>query len=190
MSIVRTRPAATFDAGQVHPELAELGAEQTARAVARYAAAVARLALSFTFLWAFFDKAFGLGKSTASAKSWINGGSPTKGFLGGVKGTFHGMFNSMAGVPIYDWLFMLALLGVGTALLLGIGMRIATVSGGLLLVMMWAASLPLATNPFLDDHLIYATVLVLLTAIGAGRTLGIGAWWEKQALVKRFPVLR
>ena len=40
-----------------------------------------RIATGFIFLWAFLDKLFGLGYSTASAKSWIHGGSPTKGYL-------------------------------------------------------------------------------------------------------------
>ena len=190
MSLVRNRSTFSVGASGVHPELAELGAERTAKAVARYAAAVTRLALSFTFLWAFLDKTFGWGKATPSKSSWLNGGSPTFGFLSHAKGPFGGMFHSMAGTGIVNWLFMVALLGIGTALLLGIGMRIAAGSGVILLVMMWAASLPLAANPFIDDHLIYAAVLVLLTAVGAGRTLGIGSWWEKQALVKRFPVLR
>ena len=43
-----------------------------------------RLDLGFLFFWAFIDKVFGLGYSTSVAKDWLNGGSPTKGFLGGV----------------------------------------------------------------------------------------------------------
>jgi hypothetical protein len=42
-----------------------------------------RLSLGFLFLWAFLDKAFGLGYSTSSKDAWIRGGSPTKGFLSG-----------------------------------------------------------------------------------------------------------
>ncbi len=42
-----------------------------------------RLMVGFTFLWAFLDKTFGLGFSTPTEKSWLNGGSPTSGFLGG-----------------------------------------------------------------------------------------------------------
>lgn len=34
--------------------------------------------------------------------------------------------------------------------------------------MMWTASLPIATNPFMDDHLIYAMVIVGLWLIGNG----------------------
>ncbi|HEV2634497.1 MAG TPA: hypothetical protein VGX23_05090, partial [Actinocrinis sp.] len=48
------------------------------------AIAIVRIGTGFMFLWAFLDKTFGLGYSTASAKAWIHGGSPTKGFLGSV----------------------------------------------------------------------------------------------------------
>ena len=40
-----------------------------------------RLAMGFIFLWAFFDKVFGLGFATTSEQAWINGGSPTSVFL-------------------------------------------------------------------------------------------------------------
>lgn len=39
------------------------------------AAAVARMLLGFTFLWAFFDKTFGLGYTTTSSNTWIQDGS-------------------------------------------------------------------------------------------------------------------
>jgi len=124
-----------------------------------HALAATRIALGFIFVWAFLDKLLGLGFATPSPKAWLLGGSPTAGFLGGVKGPFSDFFNSMAGNPLVDWLFMLGLLGIGAALILGIGLRVAAVAGTLLLVMMWAASLPIKTNPLLDDHLIYAITL-------------------------------
>ena len=43
--------------------------------------AVLRLATGFIFLWAFLDKAFGLGFSTPAERAWINGGAPSQGFL-------------------------------------------------------------------------------------------------------------
>jgi thiosulfate dehydrogenase (quinone) large subunit len=151
-----------------------------------YVWAVARLSLGWIFLWAFLDKLFGLGHETASARSWLNGGSPTKGFLSHATGPFAGMFHDMAGNAIWDWLFMLGLGGVGAALILGIGMRIATVSGVLMLVLMWAAELPSANNIFMDDHIVYAIVLIGLLMVGAGRTLGLGAAWIRTPLVRRF----
>lgn len=174
----------------VHPELAAMGAERIEeehRAYrARYAMAITRIALGFTFLWAFFDKTFGLGFATTTENAWLNGGSPTYGFLNfGTEGKiFHDFFAGLAG-PVADWAFMLGLAGIGAALTLGIGMRIAATSGAVLMASMWAASLRLENNPVMDDHLVYAIVLVALAIFGAGRTWGLGRAWEKQPLVQR-----
>jgi thiosulfate dehydrogenase [quinone] large subunit len=146
--------------------------------------AATRMALGFIFLWAFLDKLFGFGRSTKSASAWINGGSPTKGFLGSVDGPFAGMFNNMAGKVWADWLFMLGLAGLGTALILGIGMIVAAVAGPLLMTLMWMASLPIATNPFIDDHVIYALVIVGLALSRMGEPYSLGPWWKQTALVK------
>ncbi|MFI6512285.1 hypothetical protein ACIBCT_32175 [Streptosporangium sp. NPDC050855] len=156
-----------------------------------YAWAITRIGLGFIFLWAFLDKTFGLGFATPAERAWLNGGSPTTGFLKGTgENALGGVFTALAGQAWVDWLFMLGLLGVGTALLLGIGLRIAAVAGGLMMVLMWAAALPLETNPFLDDHLIYAVVLAGLALSGAGATWGLGARWAATGLVRRHPVLR
>jgi len=153
------------------------------------AIAVLRVAMGFVFMWPFLDKLFGLGYSTASDKSWLSGGSPTKGFLSGVDvGPFESFFHSFAGAWWANILFMGALFAIGLALILGVALRIAAASGSLLLVMMWAAAWPMAqftsageatrsTNPFLDDHLVYALVLVVLAIIGAGNYFGLGRWW-------------
>jgi thiosulfate dehydrogenase [quinone] large subunit len=163
----------------------------TSAPVARYVAAVLRLSLGWVFLWAFLDKTFGLGHETAGKDAWVNGGSPTKGFLAfAASGPFESMYHQIAGQTWADWLFMIALLGIGVGLLLGIAMRITAASGALLLVLMWTVVLPPANNVFMDDHLIYALVLVLLAAIGAGHTLGLGARWEQIPMVRRKPWLR
>jgi thiosulfate dehydrogenase [quinone] large subunit len=152
----------------------------------RYLLAGIRLALGWVFLWAFLDKLFGLGLSTPTANSWLNGGSPTAGFLGkAATGPFTGFYHSIAGNVVVDVLFMAALLGIGIALILGIGMRIAAGAGALLLVLMWSAVLPPANNPFMDDHLIYAAVLVALALMGAGNVLGLGRRWAATPLVRR-----
>jgi len=171
------------DPNFVHPEL--VPTETAGAKAARYVAALTRVSLGFTFLWAFIDKLIGLDHATPAARAWINGGSPTTGFLKGVEGPFAGLYNGISGNAFLDWLFMLGLLGIGVALILGIGMRVAAVAGSALLVLMWTASLPLGNNPFLDDHLVYAMVLVLLALIGAGKTLGLGAKWEKLPIVQK-----
>lgn len=153
--------------------------------------AATRIALGWIFLWAFIDKLFGLGFATPAAKAWINGGSPTTGFLKGTADrALGGFFTSLAGQAWVDWLFMLGLAGIGIALVLGAGMRIAAVSGALLMVLMWAAELPLANNPFMDEHLIYALLMAGLALVNAGDTVGIGKWWSQTALVRKYPVLR
>jgi len=152
----------------------------------RYVLAGVRVALGWVFLWAFLDKTFGLGHDTVAAKSWINGGSPTKGFLGSAsKGPFSGFYHSIAGNGFVDVLFMVALLGIGVALILGIGMRLAAAAGVVLTVMMWSAVLPPDSNPFMDDHLIYAGVLVALALLAAGNALGLGRMWARLPLVQR-----
>lgn len=154
-----------------------------------YVWAVTRLGLGWIFLWAFLDKTFGLGHETASADSWLNGGSPTEGFLSGSVGPFSSIYHSIAGAGLIDALFMLGLAAVGVLLLLGIGMRIACGAGALMVVLMWTAGLPPANNLFLDDHIIYALVLVGLALAGAGNTLGLGRWWTQTSLVARHPWL-
>src|SRR5829696_2528470 len=113
-------------------------------ATAAKALAVLRVSLGFAFLWAFLDKTFGLGYATPAERAWINGGSPTKGFLGNIDhGPFAEMFRGMAGAWWADWLFMLGLGGIGLALVFGVGLRIAAVSGSLMMLLMWAAEWPL-----------------------------------------------
>jgi thiosulfate dehydrogenase [quinone] large subunit len=161
-----------------------------------------RLALGWVFLWAFLDKLFALGFATGrDAKTgvvdrfgdaaWVNGGSPTKGFLTfGTAGPLKDFYGSFAGAAWADWLFMLGLFGIGVALVLGVGMRIATMAGSAMLVMMWSAYLPPDNNPFMDDHLVYALALVVLLASGAGKHLGLGRAWNRLTVVRHHRWLR
>ena len=165
--------------------------ETTRQKATRYVFAGLRIALGWTFLWAFLDKMFGLGHATAAKNAWIDGGSPTKGFLAfGAAGPSKGFYNGIAGAAWADWLFMIGLAAIGTALLLGIGMRVAAVAGGLLMVMMWTVVLPPENNVFMDDHLIYAGLLAALALVGAGNTFGLGRVWAKLPIVRRFGWLK
>lgn len=172
--------------------LAEPTIEETPRHVAyRYTMAAIRLSLGWIFLWAFLDKMFGLGHETPAEGAWVNGGSPTAGFLGkATEGPFASFYQGIAGAGWANWLFMAALAGIGIALVLGVAMRAAAAAGATLLVMMWTAVLPPANNPFMDDHLIYALVVVVLALAGAGKTLGLGRTWEQIPLVARYGALK
>ncbi|MFE5211496.1 hypothetical protein [Streptomyces sp. NPDC056600] len=166
------------------------------------ALAALRLATGFVFLWAFLDKTFGLGYATGSGKGWIDGGSPTAGFLGHVSvGPLQETFRGWAGATWADWLFMLGLLGVGLAVTAGVALRPAALAGSVMMALMWAAEWPparqltdgapsMSTNPLVDYHLIYALVLVVLAAASAGRVLGAGALWARLPLVRDHRWLR
>lgn len=147
--------------------------------------AITRVLLGFTFFWAFVDKLFGFGIATPAERAWINGGSPTTGFLKNVEGPFADFFNGMSGQVWVDWLFMAGLFAIGLALLLGVALRLAAWSGALLMVLMWAASLPLENNPFVDDHVVYATVLLALGAAASQQRYGLGGWWQDLSVVKK-----
>lgn len=165
--------------------------ERTYGDTSRYAWAVARIALGWIFLWAFLDKLFGWTFATPAGKGWLDGGSPTKGFLSNsASGPFEAFYKGIAGDGWANTLFMLGLLGIGLALILGVGMRIAAASGALLMLMMWSVALPPETNPIIDDHIIYAIVLIGLALFNAGDTFGFGRQWSNLDLVKRYPVLR
>lgn len=172
--------------------------DTTAAAIStrEYVFATVRIVAGFMFLWAFLDKTFGLGYSTSSTHAWINGGSPTKGFLSSLNaGPFASTFHSWAGQGWCDWLFMIGLAGIGLALILGIGVRVAAAAGVLLVAFMWVAVWPLAqhasdgsltgsTNPIVDEHVMDALALMIAGVFGAGSRLGLGAWWAKLPFVR------
>lgn len=145
-------------------------------AAARGALAVLRIAISFVFLWPVLDKTLGLGYATPSERSWLNGGSPTTGYLSSLEGPLSGPFVEMAG-PATDWLFMLGMGLTGLALLLGVGTRVAAVSGTLLMALLWVTTWPLAAgsnNPVVDDHVVTALVVIVVALTRAGETFGLG----------------
>ncbi|MET0419232.1 MAG: DoxX family membrane protein [Actinoplanes sp.] len=179
-----------------HLEQVEAPGSMLTKAAAK-SLAVLRIATGAVFLWAFLDKTFGFGYATPAARAWVNGGSPTKGFLSNVEvGPLDGFFHSIAGTPLADWGFMLGLLGIGLALILGIGLRIAAVATAVMMAMMWIAEWPLAqtttagepsgsSNPLVDYHVIYAIGAVVVALTYAGHTWGLGRWWAKLPIVQK-----
>jgi len=156
----------------------------------RVALAILRLATGFIFLWAFLDKTFGLGFATPQERAWINGGTPSQGFLksDSVVGPMKGFFEAIAS-PASDILFMLGMLGIGVAVMLGIGLRVSAVAGSIIMVFMYLAEWPFtanagSTNPLVDYHIIYALALIAIAALSAGDFWGLGKSWKALPLVK------
>ena len=150
-----------------------------------------RIALGLIFLWAFFDKLFGLGNTTSVAMSWLSGGSPTAGFLThGTTGPLATFYQNLAGSSLVDWVFMLGLLGLGLALTFGICLHLAGWLGALLMILIWSAELPIKGNPFIDDHIIYALALIGFARTDVGTSWSLQGWWKSTALVQHHPFLR
>ena len=164
---------------------------------------VLRMLMGFTFLWAFLDKAFALGFSTGrnpdtgvikffGPDAWIKGGSPTDGvLLFALKGPFKGLYDGLAGQTWVEWVYMLSMLLIGTALIFGVATRLAAIGGiAWMTIFYTATAIWPEHNPFVDEHIVYIVLLAALALLGAGRYLGLGDWWNRTTLVKRLPVLK
>ena len=164
-----------------------------------------RLAMGWIFFWAFLDKLLALGFATGrdpetgvvdrfGPAAWIEGGSPTEGFLSfglNTKEPFLGFYSDLAGQGWVDWIYMISMAAIGVALLLGIFTTIAALGGAIWMVLFYtASSIWPENNPFLDDHVVELIVLLGIAYVGAGRYLGLGRRWENTALVRRYPLLR
>ena len=154
--------------------------------------AVLRLATGFIFLWAFLDKTFGLGFSTPGERAWIHGGTPAQGFLNSpaITGPFKDVFVGIAS-PLVDFLFMLGMLAVGVAIMLGIGVRISAAVGSLIMVFMYLAEwvftpLTSSTNPLVDYHIVYALALIVVAVFAGGDTWGLGRMWKNLSVVQKY----
>ncbi|PIP55516.1 MAG: hypothetical protein CO183_00840 [Candidatus Zambryskibacteria bacterium CG_4_9_14_3_um_filter_42_9] len=128
-----------------------------------------RIVMGLIFLWAFVDKTFGLGFSTTAEKAWVNGGSPTYGFLtNATRGPFEEFFKGLAGIVAVDWLFMIGLLFVGVTLIINRFVVWGAIAGMAMLLLMYLAVFPPENNPILDDHIVYILVLALIATKSRG----------------------
>lgn len=150
-----------------------------------------RLSMSFIMLWAFFDKLLGLGFATSSDKAWIAGVSPTTGFLKfAPDGPLAFIFNSLSGNVVVDLLFMSGLLLTGLSLLLGIGIRVASCAGSLMMFLIYLSLFPPENNPLIDEHIIYILVLYGIAVKSEKQSFGFADKWKQTKLVKRLPILK
>src|SRR5204863_8095936 len=92
--------------------------------------------------------------------------------------------------PWVVWMDRRSLLAIAIVLLLGVGVRLASIGG-----IIWMAIFFTATaiwpvhNPFVDEHVVDAVVLAALFLANAGRYYGLGKVWQRTKLVGRYPVL-
>ena len=148
-----------------------------------------RMAIGWLFLWTFLDKLLGLGFPTEVG--WIDGGSPTFGFMAVAShGLLDELYVKIGGNGLVDLLYMASIGGAGIALVLGIAVRIAALVGAAVHVVIWSTYLPPVDNPFIDEHIFQAIALIGIAIADAGSTWGFGAWWGRMPFVQRMPLLK
>ena len=143
-----------------------------------------RLAMGWVFLYAASHQVFVPGWSVA-------------GFLNSTK-TFHGVYSQFTGPAIAPMLSFLVGYGhllIGLSLLVGLMVRVSAVFGILLMLLYWTAHMDFPyisdTNNFLvDEHIVYAGVLVFLIVKHAGHVWGLDGWVERLDFFRQHPNLK
>ena len=135
-----------------------------------------RIAMGWIFVWSGFDKLLG---------DWTSAGFLVNATKGPLEGWFVDLGTNSAAVDVIDGLVIWGQILIGITLILGLGTRFSLFWAGAMMFMFYIAQFPPANNPFLDEHIIYIAVFLLLGALGAGRILGLDALVEKLPLVGR-----
>lgn len=105
----------------------------------------------------------------------------------------------------YHWLTQPGLIGfvsfinewgltlLGLSLILGLGVRLSSWLGAALMLLYY---FPVLKFPYLehsyiiDEHIIYAAVLVYFATVRAGRVMGLENWCANLPICRRYPTLR
>ena len=132
-----------------------------------------RLAMAWTFLYAASHQVFVPGWSVA-------------GFLSNTK-TFHdffSLFTTRDVAPVVSFLVSYGHLLIGLSLLTGLMVRISASFGVALMIVYWMAHMDFPyianhNNFLLDEHIVYAGILVYLVAAKAGHVWGLDGWAER-----------
>ncbi|MEX2053893.1 MAG: DoxX family protein [Patescibacteria group bacterium] len=141
-----------------------------------------RVALGWIFLYSGLNKV-------------LNPEWTAAGYLKGAK-TFTDLYQWFAADAHIGWVSFLNQWGqtlIGAALILGIGVRIASWGGALMMLLYYFPVLTfpkIGANSYLvDEHIIYALVFLFLGALGAQGTWGIYSWLKARGINQKVPWL-
>jgi thiosulfate dehydrogenase (quinone) large subunit len=150
-----------------------------------------RICLGWVFLWSFLDGTFGLGFSTPPGQGWINGVSPTYGYLAyATRGPLAPFFQSIAPLSIVNWLHMIGKLAIGLGLVFGVSVRLASIGGVVQMLLIYSAQLLPQYNPIIDEHIIYSLILMTFVFSEMPATFGLRKWWLNQGFVQQYAILQ
>lgn len=142
-----------------------------------------RLSLGWIFLYAGFTK--------LANPAWT-----AAGFLKGSQ-TFpdlYKLFTDPTILPIVNFLNEWGQLLLGISLILGIGVRLSSILGAALMVLYYLPQLSFPyigkTSFIVDQHIIFALVLIYFAVIRAGRVYGFEQWCANLPICRKIPNLR
>jgi len=143
--------------------------------------------LRITMGWMFFY---------AGITKIINPTWSAAGYLNGAK-TFAGFYHFLTTpglLPITNFVNEWGLTLLGISLILGIGVRLSSLLGAILMLLYYFPILdfpyPNPQSYLVDQHIIYVLVLLLLANLRAGRVLGLENWCSNLPICSKFPKLR
>lgn len=118
------------------------------------------------------------------------------GYLKGAK-TFPALFDwflQPSILPFTNFVNEWGLTLLGVSLILGIGVRLSSILGFFLMLLYYFPILdfpyPNVHSYIVDEHIIYALVLLVLATFRAGRVGGLENWCAKLPICARFPKFR
>lgn len=118
------------------------------------------------------------------------------GYLEGAK-TFPGFYQWLLApniLPVIDFTNEWGLTFLGISLILGIGVRLSSLLGAALMLLYYFPVLdypyPNPHSYIVDEHVVYALILLFFAAIRAGRIGGLERWCSNLPICSRFPRLR
>ncbi len=126
----------------------------------------------------------------------INPNFSAAGYLQGAK-TFAGFYQWLLSpgiLPIVNFVNEWGLTLLGVSLILGVGVRLSSVFGAVLMLLYYFPTLdfpyPNAHSYIVDEHIIYAAMLLFFAAVRAGRAWGLENWCSGLPFCSRFPKIR
>ena len=118
------------------------------------------------------------------------------GYLKGAK-TFAGFYQWLASpgiLPLVNFVNEWGLTLLGVSLILGVLVRISSISGIILMFLYYLPTLdfphPNPSSYIVDQHIIFIFILIFFAATRAGRVWGLENWCSNLPICSKFPRLR
>lgn len=142
-----------------------------------------RLSLGWIFLYSGFTK---VTNPEWTAAGFLKGSLTFPGF-------FH-LFTAPNILPTVNFFNEWGQLLLGMSLILGIGVRLSSILGVLLMSLYYFPQLAFPyigkTSYLIDDHIVYSLVLIYFAVTRAGRVYGLENWCANLPICRKFPNFR